>query len=646
MTQRARQHQLEDFSRRKYALALPEEWVKRDKHSDYGIDVEVEIFDKNNLPTGLVYLVQLKATETDNESDARRLDFRIDKIRYYKSLELPVLIVRHSIKKDIFYCKWAHEVDLFYAKENAKTIRLTFHKEDIWTDDSASETVKFLKRVNAVKSGQLTLPISVYMDIKGDSIHGIPRGVFMASYRSYLQPYSQIATYESDPDKAILYIILQEDKLVIKLASITGCTFHNMQDRATEGFVKGVVADVLLGLAASLSNIGQIEMAARIFLEGDLKERFFRKQDLLLRYMPTLLATSRYEEVVDSVCEIIDAQEDNLLESVTTISAIIVAGHRSRDRATGFRKLLHKCLVKNIARDERSLIGISHYNLGNHYRNRGSFKESVVHYLKARRFESNYLNQSYYYYELAGVLFGLEKYYFSARLYKLALDKGAPAFIRPRYADALMLSGSYKLARDTFAEYLDSCDEEKHAEWHLKKWCLDGLIEHTGMEDQVRHKEKAPSIIDISKAGTPSFIRNLEAAIELDALCSLAWFNLGIEQNRTGKHAAAAFSFILCGLVQTGDIEAWVNATLCCLKSNAYSVLSPTISTAYFFNGDDYLASLHKELKDQVDASVFEQIVNLIEQMLPDDQNENERPKIRLMGKDGIFLDIVTGENT
>ena len=57
-----------------------------------------------------------------------------------------------------------------------------------------------------------------------------------------------------------------------------------------------------------------------------------------------------------------------------------------------------------------------------------------------------------------------------------------------------------------------------------------------------------------------------EAAIELDALCGLAWFNLGIEQNRSGKHADAAFSFILCGLVQTWDIEAWVNATLCCLN--------------------------------------------------------------------------------
>ena len=121
MTQRARQHQLEDLSRHKYALALPEKWVLRDKHSDYGIDAEVEIFDENNLPTGLVYLVQLKATETDDESVARRLDVRIDKIRYYESLELPVLIVRHSVKKDIFYCKWAYETDLFYAKEDAKT---------------------------------------------------------------------------------------------------------------------------------------------------------------------------------------------------------------------------------------------------------------------------------------------------------------------------------------------------------------------------------------------------------------------------------------------------------------------------------------------------------------------------------------------
>ena len=156
---RVKQHQLEDLSRSKYSLAIPRNWVMRDKDKDYGIDAEVEIFDEKDRATGLVYLVQLKATETSDESAARKVDISIDAIKYYKSLELPVLIVRYSEKQDQFYCKWAHEIDLFYAKKGAKTRRVTFCDEDVWGEESAVDTEKYLKKLRAIKSGAITLPV-------------------------------------------------------------------------------------------------------------------------------------------------------------------------------------------------------------------------------------------------------------------------------------------------------------------------------------------------------------------------------------------------------------------------------------------------------------------------------------------------------
>jgi hypothetical protein len=47
MPKRPKQHQLEDLSRAKFQLCLPEEWVIRDKDKDYGIDCEVELFDED-----------------------------------------------------------------------------------------------------------------------------------------------------------------------------------------------------------------------------------------------------------------------------------------------------------------------------------------------------------------------------------------------------------------------------------------------------------------------------------------------------------------------------------------------------------------------------------------------------------------------
>jgi len=60
MPKRVKQHQLEDKSRAKYALGIPQSWVMRDKDKDYGIDIEVEIFDAQGRATGLVYWAKSK----------------------------------------------------------------------------------------------------------------------------------------------------------------------------------------------------------------------------------------------------------------------------------------------------------------------------------------------------------------------------------------------------------------------------------------------------------------------------------------------------------------------------------------------------------------------------------------------------------
>ena len=645
MTNRVKQHQLEDFSRSKYSLAIPRNWVMRDKDKDYGIDAEVEIFDEKDRATGLVYLVQLKATETSDESAARKVDISIDAIKYYKSLELPVLIVRYSEKQDQFYCKWAHEIDLFYAKKGAKTRRVTFCDEDVWGEESAVDTEKYLKKLRAIKSGAITLPVPTCMVVKGGSIKGMSRGVFMSAYRLALQAYSQIATYQSGSDKAALYVNLKDDELFISLGSVTGCTFHSIDDRKTEGFVEGIAADVLLGLAVTLANIGQIEMAARIFLDDRLKERFFDKKDLLTRFIPVLARTSRYGEIIDAVCEVIDSEDDNLIESITTMSVISMADSDDQVKCANVQKLLDKILAKYIALGEKPLIGVSHYNLGNHYRSRNLYRKAIGHYLMARKFEPKYLNQPYFYQELGGALFDFGKYRFSSKLYKLALEKGAPDSVKPLYADSLMLGGRYKLAHEVFSEYLNSVEDD-HAEWHLKNICLENLINETGVEEQLRHREEAISKIDISKAGDPAFVRDLEMAIELDNLCGLAWFNFGIERSKSGKHEEAAFSFILCGLVQTWDIEAWVNATVCCFnKEVPIEILPLVLSTAYFFNGDEYMSALHKDLGNRFNGDVLEEITNVIDEFMPNDQNKSEKPIIRLMNEDGIFREINTSKN-
>jgi tetratricopeptide (TPR) repeat protein len=124
-------------------------------------------------------------------------------------------------------------------------------------------------------------------------------------------------------------------------------------------------------------------MAARIFLDEKLKERFFQREELFIQFIPMLIRTSRYGEIIDTVCEVIDSNDDNTLEIITTTSAIGVMDSDNQDKCKKLQKLLEKCLEKYIALGESSLIGSSYYNLGNHYRSRRLYRKAINHYLES-----------------------------------------------------------------------------------------------------------------------------------------------------------------------------------------------------------------------------------------------------------------------
>mgnify|MGYP002795085008 CR=1 FL=1 len=80
-------------------------WVYRDKDKDYGIDAEVELFDEDEKAQGIVFYVQLKATESKKVSSILNVTFDIDTLKYYKKLDIPVLLVRYSDINNSIYVK-------------------------------------------------------------------------------------------------------------------------------------------------------------------------------------------------------------------------------------------------------------------------------------------------------------------------------------------------------------------------------------------------------------------------------------------------------------------------------------------------------------------------------------------------------------
>lgn len=172
MPKRPRPHQLEDVSRTAFIVKLPSEWVF-ERLRDYGIDGYVELFDKTGLSTGRMFLVQLKATDEPNLNRALAVSLKLDTCEYYRSLDLPVLIVRYHAPTLNLYVKWFHTFDPYYSKKAKKSITFRLSMEDEWQDETTTTLALDVEAFRQIRSPKLTLPVRFTLKLTEPYIHGV-----------------------------------------------------------------------------------------------------------------------------------------------------------------------------------------------------------------------------------------------------------------------------------------------------------------------------------------------------------------------------------------------------------------------------------------------------------------------------------------
>lgn len=640
MPTRPNQHKIEDLSRAKFQLALPKRWVYRDKDKDYGIDGEVELFDESDKAQGLIFYVQLKATESEKESSIVNIDLSIDTLKYYKQLDIPVLLVRYSEFKDCFYIKWVYNVDLFFCKEKAKTHRISFEEKDLWKNSSPADIEKRLLNLKKVKSGHFNFPIPYSINIYDNKIHDISKPILITQIKRMLGKYDNIVEFIKN-EESIIEVTLNKEELKINLLDLAGCSFHSINLREKEDFAEGISKDILLGIASAMIQIGQIDYCGKIIFENSLHSRLIEKKDLLVYMLPPLFKSSYFENVLHLIGNILESENSFEVSIISTVNILIGSNSNNKSRTEAIEKYFRNKLNFAIEKNDRTQIGIAYYNLGNHYRGQGRFFDSVTNYISAKRFEPKYLNQDYYYGELAGALFLLDKFKISANLYNKAIEIGTNSTTKALYADALMFSGEYEKAVNAFIEYLNSTDKPIE-EFHLKSLCLEGILEEKKIKKQQRNLLLATSKADLSKLEKGiSPKEQLEKSLDIDLLCGLAWFNYGIIYIEESDFESAMFSFTMAGLVQTNDIEAWKNAALCFFNSTVEPIIfALIIRTAYKFNREEFLEHFYFHLYQNSDDKDITQLTEMIEQILPERDNGITPPIVRMMNKDGKFENI------
>lgn len=161
---RHRSHLLEEESFFELRKLFPKEWVIREKPKDYGIDVEIEVFNSNGKYTGLVFWIQLKATESKKRKDHRALRMSISKINQLASYEIPVALFRYNARNKEFYFEWIVRYRFLSSSLKNKTFNIEFEDHHLWSENSMIEIISYLKKREDYNKGSYSFPIRGFVN--------------------------------------------------------------------------------------------------------------------------------------------------------------------------------------------------------------------------------------------------------------------------------------------------------------------------------------------------------------------------------------------------------------------------------------------------------------------------------------------------
>lgn len=634
MAKRTRNHILEDESRLFFKKSLPDSWVCRDKTDDYGIDCEVEIFNKNGLTTGLVFWVQLKGTDEVDEKKIKKITFNKDKIRQFIDYDIPVLIVRYSSHRTVQFVKWAKSIRI--NKNVTESFGVQFYESELWSEDTNVIIKSYLENQNFIKRGMVRFPIrtSIFR-VEYDSIDEIPY-FNVSTVKQCLSSQSKYFILTSDPNESSLQIKVGKNFVLTSFTDLALASMSLTFDDIETEHIEKLTKYILITVCHTLYDIGKNNIAEEIIFENDLLSIIICYKEFLISLLPNLLYGGRSSEVLGILNEFFRKNtDDNTIEITTQI--LLLVNKRTRQHS----EAIEACLIVqlDIAEERKNKIGIGAalYNLGNFYRNENRFEKALKCYLNARKYNSNYKNKSYYYYELAGVLFLLNKFHFSSKFYEKAIElKTEHPYARALWANSLLYLGKYEASLnliDIFLKEQGGNNEVNIEVWQLWYSCLQTLLEAGYPKNQLRDTSTSNKYVEE---------KNYREAVECDLLNALAWFNLGVQQADYKDSQSAFLAFTFAGLLFNGDIESWVNATLLGLnlisEEKYVTLLIYIVRTAYNYNGYEYIHLLQEKITKQSPKNVSV-ILELIDNAII--ERKREPIIIRIFNDNDDFEQVV-----
>lgn len=633
-------HRRERESRAAFELLLGDKFVYRREEPDYAIDGVVEEIDSEDHLTGLRFYVQLKATAEPDLKKALALSLKLTDRDYYRSLALPTLMVLYHEPTETFYTRWISEYDPYYGHGGKKTFTFRWQESDAWSEERADELIAEATVFRELRSPNPPLPRPLH--VVSDGAFGLSQTELLYALRAAAESCSDVVEVRSGPPiEGAAWVQISEAELSINLAKVTGAVLHIEADYNPGELGAGLAIDSLLMAAPAFANVNQFEIASRLITELASKSTLLRDAGFAMALQGIMVGARRVRESL-RIADELDRSKDQAVREASiafTFPALKLESSLGKEDADFHRKTLRSRINRRKQAGDATGAAREMVNLANFHRRRREGGKAVHLYNEARQTDPDYGQRAYYWHELGGVLWMERRYEEAADAYRRAIDIGGEPIADALYADCLMYAGQYAKARELF-EVFNTSHPDLADEYRLKKIALDVIVDGLDIDNQQRDMKAALDASPRVDDNTPAEVMIVGSLrqLQLDALWSSAWYNLGVASGRSGATDKALQAFIAGTILMPEiDMDPWTHAIFYAWNAGEEDLLRDILTTARRQSGTSFLKALVKFTRQQVADFPSEKLLREVDSILATSPVHHAGGyRIRLAGTAGV----------
>ena len=466
MPKRTRSHRLEDISIQRVERCLPDRWIVRRKDKDYGVDLEVEIFDESDEATGLIFYAQVKAT--DDPSKAGALSMKIDRLDYLSSLDSPSIIVRYFSGTDSFRWMWLTNIYAQIGSVAGATATIRFDEETAWSTDDPGKVVRTLQVFRAIRTAPRRLPVGLTISLASPDSH--PAYELQCAIADVLDGTRALAS-SSDPVTCLpITVSFEGDTLSLKIDVISSIAVRLQSLEQTE--VLAQLAYAIAYMTSGYEFMTQTRDLAEFIVDRELR---CQSREIAAVLAARLIDHPELAAEVAWLNALHAKQDESYLVYVNALLSSALPLDSRLEQIARF----YKAALEEHA-DDPLVQSSVHYSYGNSLRQSQDFRGAMRQYNQARRKNPTYCERAYFLCELAASLYFKGRFAMAGQLYARAHDLEQRAQIAICAGDARLFSGDFSEAIRHYENALGSPDEFERAEGALKIWLATWTLEFEG----------------------------------------------------------------------------------------------------------------------------------------------------------------------